>query len=55
MTPAVKAGTPEDESSYEQTEIEGVPFYIHNNFAQKQVEIDWSGFWIFGQYTVSEV
>lgn len=55
MTPAVQAGIPVKESDYEKTEIEGVTIYYRKDMADFVFEIQWVGFWIFGQFLVKEI
>lgn len=55
ITPAVKAGTPTEENDYEKTEVEGIPFYIRNDMADKKYSVNWIGFWIFGQFVVEQL
>ena len=55
MTPAVKAGMPVEVDDYEKKEVEGIPFYIRKDLVNKQFEINWAGFWIFGQFVVKEL
>ncbi len=55
MTPAVKAGKPALKKDYEETEIEGILFYIRKDLADLVFEINWVGFLFFGQFTVNEV
>jgi len=51
----VQAGTPENESDYEKTTVEGIPFFIRKNLLGKNFEISWVGVWIIGQFVVKEV
>ncbi len=55
MTPAVKAGTPVAEKDYKKMKIEGIPFYIREDMVDQKFEIQWVGFWIFGQFVVKEL
>ena len=55
MTPAVKAGTPEIEKDFIKTKVEGITFYIRKDMADQKFEIQWVGFWIFGQFVVREL
>jgi len=51
----VQAGIPVAQDDYEKTEIEGVPFFIRKDMVDKSFEINWVGFWVFGQFTVNEI
>ena len=55
ITPAVQAGIPVAQDDYERAEIEGVPFFIRKDMVGKSYEIDYAGFWVFGQFVVNEV
>jgi hypothetical protein len=50
----VHAGIPVNEEDFVREEIEGVTFYIRKDLANKGFEINWIGFWIFGNFTVTE-
>jgi len=51
----VQAGIPVAQDDYERAEIEGVPFFIRKDMVGKSYEIDYAGFWVFGQFVVNEV
>jgi len=55
VTPAVQAGIPVEADNYDKKEVEGIPFYIRKDLVNKQFEINWAGFWIFGQFVVKEL
>lgn len=55
VTPAVQAGIPVAQDDYEKTEIEGIPFFIRKDMADKNYEINWVGFWVLGQFVVNEI
>lgn len=55
MTPAVKAGMPETEEDFKKTKVEGITFYVRSDMADQNFEIQWVGFWIFGQFVVREL
>ena len=52
--PAVQAGIPVAQDDYEKTEIEGIPFFVRKDMVDKHYEISYVGFWVFGQFVVSE-
>jgi hypothetical protein len=51
----VHAGKPVNEENFSREEIEGIPFYIRQDMVNKGFQIKWVGFWIFGNYTVTEL
>jgi hypothetical protein len=51
----VQAGIPVTEIDYEKTEIEGIPFFVRKDMVDKKFEIQWVGFWVFGQFVVREL
>ena len=55
VTPAVKAGAPDEENDYEKKEVEGITIYVPKDMEHEHFEISWVGFWIFGQFTVKSV
>ncbi len=55
VTPAVHAGVPLNEDDFIKDEIEGVPFFIRKDLVDKSFNINWVGFWIFGNFTVVEM
>jgi len=54
VTPAVQAGIPKEIDDYNKAEVEGIPFYIRKDLADQVFEIKWVGFWIIGQFVVTE-
>ncbi len=52
--PAVRAGIPTAQDDYEKTEVEGIPFFVRKDMINNSYVVDWSGFWILGQFTVKK-
>jgi hypothetical protein len=55
VTPAVQAGIPVTQKDYEEKEIDGIKFYVRKDMLDREYEISWTGFWVFGQFVVKEI
>jgi len=51
----VHAGVPLNEEDFVKDEIEGIPFFIRKDLVDKSYEINWIGFWVFGNFNVIEM
>lgn len=51
--PAVRPGKPEKAEQFTMVDLYGMEFYISRSLQEKQILIDWGGWWIFSNLVVT--